>query len=272
MSKAPQPAEGGGLDGDRSARAAEAAARTRAEKTPIWRFLAALVVPAVLFLTRFRFRHAERIPAQGPFLMVANHYSDFDPLVTAYTLWKHGRVPHYLAKASLFRVPVVGAAFRATDQVPVERAIGGAAPLAAAKDLIDKGLALVIYPEGTLTREPDMWPMRGKYGAARLALQHGIPVIPAASWGAQRVLPRWSKRISLFPRKEVEVILGEPLDLSPWVGKHESPKALAAATELMMDAITGLLEQLRDEKAPSGPRWDPAAHGQSEFGRIDPGS
>ena len=40
--------------------------------------------------------------------MVANHYSDFDPLVTAYTLWKHGRAPHYLAKASLFRVPVVG--------------------------------------------------------------------------------------------------------------------------------------------------------------------
>ena len=67
-----------------------------------------------------------------------------------------------------------------------------------------------------------MWPMRGKYGAARLALQHGIPVIPAASWGAQRVLPRWSKRISLFPRKDVEVIIGEPLDLSPWAGKHES--------------------------------------------------
>lgn len=239
------------------------------EKTPIWRFLAALVVPAVLFLARFHFRNAERIPKQGAFLMVANHYSDFDPLVTAYTLWKHGRAPHYLAKASLFRVPVVGAAFRVTDQVPVERAVGGAAPLAAAKQLIDKRLALVIYPEGTLTRDPDMWPMRGKYGAARLALHHGIPVIPAASWGAHRVLPRWSRRISLFPRKDVEVIIGEPLDLSRWAGQHESVKALAAATDLMMAAITDLVEELRDAQAPAE-RWDPAEHGQSEFGRLDP--
>ena len=164
-------------------------------------------------------------------------------------------------------VPVVGWAFRVTDQVPVERAVGGAAPLAAAKQLIDKRLALVIYPEGTLTREPQLWPMRGKFGAARLALEHGIPVIPAASWGAQRVLPRWSKRISLFPRKTVEVIIGEPLDLSRWVGKHDSQKALAAATEEMMTAITALVEQLRGETAPEG-RWDPAEHGQSEFGRI----
>ena len=151
--------------------AAEPVGATPAERTPIWRFLAGIVVPAVLLLAKFTFRHPEKIPATGSFIMVFNHYSDFDPLVTAYTLWKHGRTPHYLAKASLFRVPVVGGAFRATDQVPVERAVGGAAPLAAAKQLIDKGLALVIYPEGTLTRDPDLWPMRGKYGAARLALQ-----------------------------------------------------------------------------------------------------
>lgn len=244
--------------------------RPTREKTPIWRFLAALVVPAVLALARFRFRHAERIPATGPFIMVANHYSDFDPLVTAYTLWKHGRAPHYLAKASLFRIPIVGGAFRVTDQVPVERAVGGSAPLAAAKQLIDKQLALVIYPEGTLTRDPDLWPMRGKFGAARLALEHGIPVIPAASWGAQRVLPRWSKKISLFPRKDVEVIIGEPLDLSRWAGEHESQTALAAATDAMMQAITELLQQLRDGTPPAT-RWDPAEHGQSEFGRPGTG-
>jgi 1-acyl-sn-glycerol-3-phosphate acyltransferase len=240
------------------------------EKTFTWRFFAALVVPVVLLLGRYRFRHADRIPKQGAFIMVANHYSDFDPLVTAYTLWKHGRVPHYLAKASLFRIPVVGGAFRATDQVPVERAVGGAAPLAAAKQLIDKQLALVIYPEGTLTREPELWPMRGKYGAARLALHYDIPVYPAASWGAQRILTRWSKKISWFPRKDVEVIIGERLDLSAWAGQYESQKALAAATDLMMDAITALVEELRGEKAPAGKRWDPADHGQSEFGRVDP--
>jgi len=240
------------------------------ERTPIWRFLAGLVVPAVLFLAKFTFRHPEKIPASGSFIMVFNHYSDFDPLVTAYTLWKHRRTPHYLAKASLFKAPIVGAAFRATDQVPVERAVGGAAPLAAAGDLIDKGLALVVYPEGTLTRDPDMWPMRGKFGAVRLALEHDIPLIAAASWGAQRVLPRWSKRISLFPpRKPVEVIIGDPIDLSRWKGKADDGKALAAATKVTMEAITDLVEQLRGGTAPAK-RWDPAEHGQSEFGRIEP--
>jgi 1-acyl-sn-glycerol-3-phosphate acyltransferase len=237
------------------------------ERTPTWRFFAALVVPAVLFLTRFRFRDVDKIPATGAFIMTFNHYSDFDPLVTAYTLWKHKRTPHYLAKASLFRVPIVGAAFRATDQVPVERAVGGAAPLAAAGDLIDKELALVIYPEGTLTRDPGMWPMRGKFGAVRLALQHDIPLIAAASWGAQRVLPRWSKRVSLFPRKTVDVIIGDEVDLSKWKGKSDDGKALAAATVAVMEAITGLVEQLRGETAPAE-RWDPAEHGQTEFGRI----
>jgi 1-acyl-sn-glycerol-3-phosphate acyltransferase len=239
----------------------------RSERTAVWRFFAAIVVPAVLFLARFHFRNAEKIPATGSFIMTFNHYSDFDPLVTAYTLWKHKRTPHYLAKASLFRIPIVGGAFTATDQVPVERAVGGAAPLAAAGNLIDKQLALVIYPEGTLTRQPDMWPMRGKYGAVRLALEHDIPLIAAASWGAQKVLPRWSKKISLFPRKDVEVIIGDEVDLSRWKGKAGEGKALAEATEVVMTEITKLVEVLRGEKAPAG-RWDPAEHGQSEFGRI----
>jgi 1-acyl-sn-glycerol-3-phosphate acyltransferase len=245
----------------------DAVGQRASERTPIWRFLAGIVVPAVLALTRFRFRDAHKIPATGSFIMTFNHYSDFDPLVTAYTLWKHGRTPHYLAKASLFKVPVVGGAFRATDQVPVERALGGTAPLAAAAELIEKQLALVIYPEGTLTRDPDMWPMRGKYGAVRLALQHDIPLIAAASWGAQRVLPRWSKRISFFPRKTVDVIIGDEVDLSRWRGKPADGVALAEATAAVMAAITALVEQLRGEKAPAE-RWDPADHGQSEFGRI----
>ncbi len=240
--------------------------RRRSEKTFAWRFFAAIVVPAVLFLTRFRFRNVEKIPATGSFIMVFNHYSDFDPLVTAYTLWKHGRAPHYLAKASLFRIPIVGRAFQITDQVPVERAVGGAAPIAAAGRLIDKQLALVIYPEGTLTRDPDMWPMRGKYGAVRLALEHDIPIIAAASWGAQRVLPRWSKKISLFPRKTVEVVIGDEVDLTAWKGRHAEGPALAAATAAVMEAVVDLVEQLRGETAPEA-RWDPAEHGQSEFGR-----
>lgn len=240
----------------------------RREKTAVWRFFAALVIPFLLLLGRYRVQHVERLPARGPFIMAANHITDFDPLVTAYTLWRHGRVPHYLAKASLFRVPVIGWAFRVTGQVAVERAARGqSSTISQGERLITEGLALVIYPEGTLTRDPDLWPMRGKSGAVRIALETGVPLIPAAHWGAQKILPRWSKRFSLVPRKTVDVVIGEPLDLSRWQGRALDAATLSEATLFVMQAITRLLEGLRGETAPAE-RWDPAAHGQSEFGRI----
>jgi 1-acyl-sn-glycerol-3-phosphate acyltransferase len=178
-------------------------------------------------------------------------------------------VPHYLAKASLFTVPVIGWAFRVTGQVAVERASRGhQGTIAQGERLITEGLALVIYPEGTLTRDPDLWPMRGKSGAVRIALETGVPLIPAAHWGAQKILPRWSKRFRFFiPRKTVDIVIGEPLDLSRWRGKQLDAATLAEATLFVMQAITGLLEGLRGETAPAE-RWNPAEHGQSEFGRI----
>ena len=102
-------------------------------------------------------------------------------------------------------------------------------------------LAVIVYPEGTLTRDPDLWPMRGKFGAVRLALQFGVPVIPAATWGAQQVLPRWSKRLSVFPRKTIDVLIGDPVDLSAWAGRQDAA-ALTEATTAVMQAITALLE------------------------------
>jgi 1-acyl-sn-glycerol-3-phosphate acyltransferase len=238
-----------------------------AEKTFVWRFLAGIVVPALLVLGRYSFHETQKVPKRGAFIMTPNHYTDFDPLVAAYAVWKHGRVPRFLAKASLFKVPILGAAMRATGQIPVERATPGTDPLAAAGELVQKEFALIIYPEGTLTRDPHLWPMRGKYGAARLALRYDVPVIPMATWGAQRVLPRWSRKISFFPRKPIEVIFGDPVDLSRWMGKYTDQTALAEATLAIMQAITALVEELRGEDAPDE-RWDPAEHGQSEFGRL----
>ena len=252
-------------------------ARTRSEKSFGWRILAAVVIPFLLLVGRYRFVNPERIPQSGAFILTPNHVTNFDPLVTAYTLWKHGRVPRFLAKAGLFRVPVLGAILRGTGQIPVERAgsaaanAAGADPLNAASRLVDDGLAVIVYPEGTLTRDPDMWPMRGKFGAVRLALEHGIPIVPCAHWGAQQVLPRYSKRISLFPRKNIVIAIGEPLDLSRWADAPRTGATYAEATEAVMVAITALLEGLRGESAPAE-RWDPAAHGQTETGRFEPGA
>jgi len=244
--------------------------RRKREKTFGWRVIAALVIPPLLAIARYRIRDGHKLPREGAFVLAPNHYSNLDPVTTGYIVWKLGRVPRFLAKASVFKVPVVGRILRATGQIPVERQAGGrnTRSLAEAANLVEDGLAVIIYPEGTLTREPDLWPMRGKSGAVRMALEHDVPIIPMAHWGVQQILPRYSKKVSLFPRKTVEAIVGDPVDLSPWRGKQVTHELLAEATEAVMADITKLLEQLRGETAPAV-RWNPADHGQSEIGRFE---
>jgi 1-acyl-sn-glycerol-3-phosphate acyltransferase len=246
-----------------------AAPRRKGEKSFGWRVIAALVIPLLLFVARYRIRDGEKLPREGAFILSTNHYSNLDPVTTGYIVWKLGRVPRFLAKASVFKVPVLGAILRWTGQIPVERqgSSRSGQPLAAAARLVDEGLAVIIYPEGTLTRDPELWPMRGKLGAVRMALEHDVPLIPMANWGVQQVMPRYSKKVSLFPRKTIEAIIGDPVDLSPWRGRPLTHQLLAEATEAVMAEITRLLEQLRGEQAPLE-RWDPAAHGQAETGRF----
>jgi 1-acyl-sn-glycerol-3-phosphate acyltransferase len=243
--------------------------KIRSEKTLIFRVYGFLALPFMHFVARYRITGAENVPATGAFVLAPNHYSNIDPLVVGLGLWKTGRMPRYLAKASMFRIPVIGWLLRQSGQVPVERAGRNTSdPLAQARRIAHEGLAVVIYPEGTLTREPDCWPMRGKFGAARTALETGIPLIPAASWGAQSILPRYSKRISFFPRKTVDLVFGAPVDLSEFEGKPLNGVTLVAATDKLMGAITGLLEELRGETAPAE-RWDPAKYGQSASGNFE---
>ncbi len=234
-----------------------------------WRVAQFVAVPLARLLMGTRVRHAEKVPKDGPFIVVPNHFSDVDPVIIGLSVWKARRFPHFLAKESIFRAPVVGWFMRATDMVPVLRGKrGGADPLAAARKLLAAGGGVVVYPEGTLTRDPDLWPMRGKTGAARLALQSGAPVIPASHWGDQRIAPRWQKKLKFFPRTTVDVVFGDPVDLSPWLGGPLVGASINAATDAIMAAITKLAEEQRGETAPEE-RWDPAAHGQSEFGRED---
>jgi 1-acyl-sn-glycerol-3-phosphate acyltransferase len=245
--------------------------RVKSEKTAIFRLLAFLILPAMTLFSKYTLHDTHNVPAQGAFVLSPNHYSNIDPVVIGVGMWKVGRMPRYMAKASLFKVPVLGWLLRKSGQVPVERVLRGREggdPMKAAHQIASQGLAVVVYPEGSLTREPDMWPMRGKHGAVRTALEAGIPLIPVASWGAQEILPRYSKRISIFPRKSVHIRFGEPVDLSEFEGKHVDSRVLAEATEKLMTAITALLEELRGATAPKV-RYNPAAHGQSEIGRFE---
>jgi len=241
----------------------------KSEKKFIFRFIASLLIPPMNILGRYRYEGSDNLPKSGAFVLAPNHYSNLDPLVIGLAVYQHDRVPRFLGKASLFRKPVIGWLLRKAEQIPVERTGSSRtnAPLAMAKKVVAEGYAVVIYPEGTLTRQPDYWPMRGKYGAVRTALEAGIPLIPAASWGVQEILPRYSSKLSLFPRKNVTVRFGAPVDLSDLIGRPLDRDVLVKATERLMDAITAELVVLRGEPAPAE-RWNPAANGQSEAGRF----
>jgi 1-acyl-sn-glycerol-3-phosphate acyltransferase len=233
--------------------------------------VAGIVRPVMNLMMNKKWEGLEKLPAGG-FIAAPNHCTEIDPLVIGHMLYNQKRMPHFLAKGGLFKVPVLGAVLRATKQIPVERSTAGAnRSLNVAKEVVDEGGAIVIYPEGTLTRDPELWPMKGHTGAARMALESGIPVVPMAHWGAHQVFPRYAKRFHLFPRRTSRVIVGDPVDLSAFEGRPLDKATLTAATGVIMDAITGLLATLRSEQPPAE-RWDPAAHNQSKHGRnIDRG-
>ncbi|MGJ3402784.1 lysophospholipid acyltransferase family protein [Glutamicibacter sp. Je.9.36] len=208
----------------------------------------------------------ETLPPDG-YILCPNHLTEIDPLVVGHAIYSNGRLPRWLAKESLFKIPVLGWMLRETGQVPVSRSASNAGEsLAAARKVLDAGGVIVIYPEGTLTRDPALWPMVGRTGAARLALQTGAPVVPMAHWGDQELLPRYSKKMYPFPRKHVTVSVGQPVDLDDLRDGPRTRAVLQEATDRIMDAITALTAELRQEEAPAA-RWDPSKHGQSKTGR-----
>jgi 1-acyl-sn-glycerol-3-phosphate acyltransferase len=210
-----------------------------------------IVIAIMNLISKHNWQGAHNIPKSGPVIVCCNHISYYDPLVFARFLYKNGRAPRFLGKASVFRVPVIGLILRKAGQVPVERETKDAgAALVHARAFLEAGHMLGVYPEGTLTRDPNYWPMVAKTGLARLAVMTKAPVIPVAQWGAQEVLPAYSKKIKLFPRTKLQVKAGAPLDFSKWYGKEGDPEAMVEATAYAMAAITSILEELRGEKRP----------------------
>jgi 1-acyl-sn-glycerol-3-phosphate acyltransferase len=247
------------------------AASERSRPSLFWP-LAVIVIPLVSILAKITTTDAHKLPREGAFVLAPNHYSEFDPLVVAISVFRTGRLPRFMAKESLFRVPVVGWILKRTGMIPVARASSASAAkqtMKQSRELVEHGRGVIVYPEGTLTRDPELWPMRGKSGAVRLALAGEIPLIPMAQWGTQHIMGRYQKGLSLWPlRKRVRVLVGDPVDLSDLRGRAGEQSAINEANDRLMSAITALLEQLRDEKAPAK-RWNPAEHGQRETGRLD---
>ena len=232
-----------------------------------WRRLAVVLVkPLMTVWTRRTWRGMEHLRHDGGVILVPNHISHADPLVVAHYIYDAGRWPRFLGKASVFRVPVVGAILHRCQQIPVERgtveAVKSLDKLVAA---LAEGGAVVIYPEGTTTREPDLWPMKGKTGAARLALATGAPVVPIAMVGPERMFDPRTARFGLRPRTPVTVVAGPPVDLSPWAGATPTRPILEEMTDTIMLRIRDLVAEIRGGTPP--PLWQrPARTGIREAG------
>ncbi|MBO8189012.1 lysophospholipid acyltransferase family protein [Streptomyces spirodelae] len=224
-------------------------------KIGFWYRLAAfLLKPPLILLFKRDWRGVEHIPQDGGFITVVNHNSYLDPLSYAHFQYNTGRVPRFLAKVGLFKGGFVGAAMRGTGQIPVYRESADAVgAFRAAVEAIEKGECVAFYPEGTLTRDPEMWPMTGKTGAARVALLTRAPVIPVAQWGANLAMPPYAKekKLRLFPRKTLIVQAGPPLDLSAYYDREPTAEVLREVTDVMMDAVTEQLAAVRGEPAPA---------------------
>lgn len=232
------------------------ARKSKSRKSFAYRCVAFIARPLVLLFTRRVWKGEEHLETPGGIIVCSNHISNFDPLVLALFLNDNGRPPRFLAKYQVFKVPVFGAILKAAGQIPVYRGTSDAAnSLRDAEAAVRSGETAVIYPEGTHTYDPNLWPMTGATGAARLALSTRVPLIPVAQWGAHNIISIEGKGLKLFPRQTTYVTAGAPVDFSDLYELPMDSVTLNSATERIMSAITTLLEEIRGESAPQY-RWD----------------
>jgi 1-acyl-sn-glycerol-3-phosphate acyltransferase len=229
-----------------------------------WRRFSVIVLrPLLMLVMKYRWQGREYLPRTGGIILAPNHLSYADwPSVAQFSYVYGHRYPVFMIKSAVFEVKVLGPIMYQLGQLPVYRGRGDAGlVIRQAERALRKGACVIVYPEGTASRDPDLWPMVGKTGAARLALTTGAPVIPIALWGAQDVLPYGSKRPHLFPRRTIQMVAGPPVDLSAYAGQRLSASTLRAATAAIMADVTALLAKIRQETPPAVP-WDPAVGGR----------
>jgi 1-acyl-sn-glycerol-3-phosphate acyltransferase len=216
-----------------------------------YRFVVVAAKPVLRLFTTRAWQGAENLPAEGGVIVAANHVSEIDPFAVGEFLWDNGRPPRFLAKAELFRKAPVKWVLNGAQQIPVSRnSVDASLALEPAVEALRRGECVLIYPEGSATRDPQLWPMKARTGVARLALMSGAPVIPIAQWGPEQVLPYKARRPRLFPRRKFRVLAGPPVDLSAFVGKPPTAELLRATTDTIMWRITKQLAELRGQAPP----------------------
>ncbi|EYT47911.1 lysophospholipid acyltransferase family protein [Brachybacterium muris] len=212
--------------------------------------------PALSILARPVWAGAEHLQRPGGAVVCGNHLGPFDAFAYGHLLHAAGVAPRFLAKESLFRIPVLGTLIRRTGQIPVLRGTSRSTDaLDAARAALRRGEMIMVFPEGTYSRDPDSWPMQARLGAARLALDTQVPLIPVACWGSHLLWPQGSTVPRPGPGRRVMVRVGEPIRAERSEGESTQQAAVRITAELM-DTITQMLAELRHEEPPAR-RYDP---------------
>lgn len=203
-----------------------------------WIFGHITLVPPIRGPLRLRVRGREHLPAEGPVLIVSNHVSQTDPPILGVATLP--RKSYYMAKIELFRTPLLGRIIYGLGAFPVDRGASDRRALRLAREILNRGDQLLMFPEGTRNKNGRLRP--GLPGAGTLGLVEGVTVIPAAIWGSQRRLG------------PVRVVFGPPLDLSDLTTGPRGARS-QVAVDRMMDAVARLLPQAGGP-AQEGPRHE----------------
>jgi len=231
----------------------------------LYAVLAAVLATFTAFFARLQVerqagrRTAARLLPSGPIIVISNHTSYADGVLLAIACRRHGRSLRLLATSGVFGAPLLGTIVRRLGFIKVVRgAVDASTSLDEAAEALSAGEAVGLYPEGRLTRHPEMWPEQAKTGAVRLALRTGAPVVPVAMVGAHRVVSRrrvlLNLLLNLVRRPQVRTLVGAAIDVRALMGI--GPEAIPTNDEvrhgadLVMARLVTLVAELRGEAAP----------------------
>lgn len=203
----------------------------------------AILKPWLRTWFRWNVEGPENLPRRGPAIVAFNHIAYLDPFATAFVIDELGRTPRFLAKSELFEDKRISWILRGAGQIEVRRGTKDA-PMALdnAFAALERGEVVVVFPEGTITADPDLTPMKPKTGTARLALQSGVPVIPGAVWGTANIWPKGYAKRWWPPKQDICVRIGKPVDLS---GESDSREGWDQVGRKLMSEIGELLASIR---------------------------
>lgn len=190
----------------------------------------------------------ENVPTTGC-LVAANHVSFLDPPMMSYAL---PRYTYFMAKRELFEIPVLGWWIRVALAFPVEMDSPDRTAIRYAVDLLKRGECLTVFPEAG--RSPDGTLQAAQLGVAFIARAAGVPIVPCAIIGIDKVLPLEAK---FFHRGHTRVMFGEPIDPMPVFTGNPGKEGLQMATDMVMESIRRMQLQLYEMAGETPPRPQP---------------